>query len=825
MVQLGSGLTILFDLTILPISIESGREQYELPGFLVMGAPKKTSRLRAQDHLLLYCRFLYSVASESASLALTPAQQREILTKLADTYFDASGSVTSGLRAIVARLNEFLLDRNLRNKEGQTVAVLNVAALHGNTLIAGHAGPAHTFVLAKKGFEHFCEETGGGAVVGSRGLGLSRAVTPHFYEASLESGDLVVICDHAPATWNARALAGSTQLSFDALRRRILGDASDPFQAAVVRFQEGKGQVSYWRPTNAAVSHSSESSRERRSVARGNAPSPVENANAISEDVTNPAGSPSAVAPATGRQGVFLGESSASPSGPLSQGKPASSAATSVSPRPSVPPVPIRGKAPATQAPLPPAGGIGSTRAPSHPEAKKPQREPRAQGLRHFMGSLWKTGQSNRARINAFFALVGQKLPKRRDTQGREIPFFNLSHSTMLAIALVIPLVVAAVASTVYFHAGREQQFQLLFLQAQQAAEQAAQQSDPGQQKIAWGRVYELTGQAEAYQVTDATRALKRQALATLDSLDNIVRLDYQPAVTGGFAQDVRFTRIVSTVNDVYLLDATQGRVYRVFRTATGYEVDTKFVCGGNATPAGATQIGPLVDIVALSPSNPHRYSVMGIDSSGNLALCKLNSDSFDVRTLVAPDSGWGTIMAMTISDNSLYVLDPKGNAIYRYDLNQDGDYANAPHFYFDNEIPKMADVIDFASDQEFIYLLHSDGSMTLCGSGAGTRCTDPTPYGDPRAGYESSPLSFVGTQFVKIETTDPPDPSLYALDAKNRAIFHFSLRRLNLQRQYLPQPDTDFPLPSGAPTAFAITPNHRALIAFNNQVFFAPLP
>jgi hypothetical protein len=140
-----------------------------------------------------------------------------------------------------------------------------------------------------------------------------------------------------------------------------------------------------------------------------------------------------------------------------------------------------------------------------------------------------------------------------------------------------------------------------------------------------------------------------------------------------------------------------------------------------------------------------------------------------------------------------------------------------------------MADVIDLASDQEFLYLLHTDGSMTLCESGgfsyANTRCTDPPPYGDPRAGYEPSPLTFVGTQFVEIETTDPPDPSLYALDAKNRAIYHFSLRRLNLQRQYLPQPDTDFPLPSGAPTAFTITPNRRALIAFDNQVFFSSLP
>ncbi len=118
---------------------------------------------------------------------------------------------------------------------------------------------------------------------------------------------------------------------------------------------------------------------------------------------------------------------------------------------------------------------------------------------------------------------------------------------------------------------------------------------------------------------------------------------------------------------------------------------------------------------------------------------------------------------------------------------------------------------------------------MTICESPgfafATTKCTDPAPYGDPRPGFDPAPITFPGARFIQIQTTQPPDPSLFALDEANKSIYHLSLRRLNLQRQYRPKVDGNFPLPNSAPTAFAIAPNRRALIAFGNQVFFAPIP
>jgi hypothetical protein len=181
----------------------------------------------------------------------------------------------------------------------------------------------------------------------------------------------------------------------------------------------------------------------------------------------------------------------------------------------------------------------------------------------------------------------------------------------------------------------------------------------------------------------------------------------------------------------------------------------------------------------------------------------------------------------MRLAGNKLFVLDPSGNAVYYYD-GVNGMFSEKPHLFFDEEIPKMDDVIDLAIDQEFLYLLHADGQMTICEGGGislvNTSCTD-TPYGDPRPGYEPAPLAFAGVNFSQIQATQPPDPSLFALDGANHAVYHLSLRRLNLQRQFRPQFTTDFPLPAEPASSFAIAPNRRALIAFGNEVYFAPIP
>ncbi len=82
----------MFDLIIFPLSLETGREQYELPGLLVTGPPRRAARMRAHDQLVLYFKLVTisngGTGSSSSTVTgggLTIRQQREILSQLAET--------------------------------------------------------------------------------------------------------------------------------------------------------------------------------------------------------------------------------------------------------------------------------------------------------------------------------------------------------------------------------------------------------------------------------------------------------------------------------------------------------------------------------------------------------------------------------------------------------------------------------------------------------------------------------------------------------------------------------------------------------------------
>lgn len=864
----------MFDLIIFPLSLETGQERYDLPGLLVLSATRKAARMRAQDHLALYCK-LHTIAGSSAGasspaqpgVALTQAQLREILTRLAETYFTFSGSITAGLRVVAARLNDFLLNRNLKSAhEGQIVATLNMAVIHGDRLVVAHAGATHSFLLAQNEVLHFDDGQAG------RGLGLSRQIIPRFYQASLNAGDLLVLCADPPASWNERTLVNSPQLSFDHLRRRLTSDAGIDLQAGIVRFQAGKGQVSYWRtgetahfPGKTPVDGRRAPRREASpgSAVQKEAPAPYEPAADAQASANEPAAAraePEAT-PGGIDQVLAMGVTTVESSQEDSEKTVASAEVflgltgdkrTSEQEAPAAPhqvkpqQIPqadrIVGRASDVmggQAVARPGirreSGRAAVRSKESKHAFAAPSTPRQPGaFQKRLAALGDKARQGLKNTGLFLVRMGRDvskglariIPRQYDAEGHVIPFFNLSTGQMLAIAIIIPLVVVAVGTTVYARLGVTEEFHKRLQSAKEYAQQASQLKDPVQQREGWRQAYALLLEANKLGVNDETLALKKQIVDALDELDGIIRLDYQPAISGNLPSGVIISGIVTTLNDVYLLDSSQGRILRLYRVSSSYDIDPTFNCGPGQ--AGAIIINPLIDLVSLPTNNEMHSTVMGIDAGGNLVYCAPNLTGFDSVPLALPDSGWGNIVGMTLYGNTLYVLDPKANAVYRYD-GLDGVFNNPPHLYFDNIIPQMNDIIDLAVDQEFLYLLHADGRMTVCQSSdfafAATKCTDPAPYGDSRPGYEPAPLSFAGSHFTHIQTTEPPDPSLFSLDSANKSIYHLSLRRLNLQRQYRAVINGNFPLPNEAATAFAIAPNRRVLVAFGNKLFFAALP
>jgi len=309
---------------------------------------------------------------------------------------------------------------------------------------------------------------------------------------------------------------------------------------------------------------------------------------------------------------------------------------------------------------------------------------------------------------------------------------------------------------------------------------------------------------------------LRATAIASLDTLDAVKRLDYQQAIVGGLDVNVRVTQMVATASDLYLLNAEQGSVLHAILTGRGFEIDPNFQCGPTYGPVN---VGPLVDIAELPPGSFENASLLAMDANGNLLYCVIGSQPYSAA-MAPPNTGFGVPTAMALDRSDLYILDPKVNAVWLY---RNLEVSQQPRLYFGDEIPPMEDVIDLAAYNADLYMLHADGHITKCTySGLAespTRCDDPYPFSDNRPGKVHGPF-IEDTVFSQIYFLTFPERSIYLLDPQNQAIYYFSVL-LNLQCQY--QPKT--PITEGDATAFAISPNRTAFLAIRNYVYYAAMP
>lgn len=237
--------------------------------------------------------------------------------------------------------------------------------------------------------------------------------------------------------------------------------------------------------------------------------------------------------------------------------------------------------------------------------------------------------------------------------------------------------------------------------------------------------------------------------------------------------------------------------------------------------------IGKLVDILPITYANSFNARLIGIDAAGNIEYC-IPGDSGKVTRLIPPDSGWMGIKSVSLYQNFLHVLDPGGNAVYRY-KGKGLLFEESPTLYFDNVIPPLAYAVDIEVNGDELYILRSTGEMVECTYShikdyKLTECTDPAPYGDMREGKNATPIIFTDAQFVQMRMTQAPDSSLYLLDQKGQRLYHLSLQR-NLQKVMQPGYSGKDSTPQGAATAIAISPGRMLFIAFQNRIYAAPLP
>jgi len=230
------------DLLILPLVRTGGKELPSVFGLHVATPPKKVARFRNRDRLVLH---LYL----DGNAPLPEEQVNQLLSNLAKSYYETAGTVTTALRASAESLNQYLLDRNIKNASTgrQAVGHLSQIVLRDKRLSIAQSGLSHAFLLTSTNVEHIHD-----LHLAGNGLGLSRTTHLRFTQLELLANDAVFISMQAPANWSPDSLSNLQGQGPESLRRKLLSSAGADLNAFLLHAQSGSGEFRLLRPAKQA---------------------------------------------------------------------------------------------------------------------------------------------------------------------------------------------------------------------------------------------------------------------------------------------------------------------------------------------------------------------------------------------------------------------------------------------------------------------------------------------------------------------------------------------------------------------------------------------
>ncbi len=855
------------DLNLQLLTRQALRETADPPDLYATTPPRRVARGRESDCLVIY----FSMTGNSP---LAVKDQAQLLEHLAGKFYKTSGSTTAALRTLAESLNLQLLDRNLRSTSTgrQGVGQLILAAWRQDVLYLAQCGAIQAYTITPAGAQPIFDlQTSG------RGLGLSRALPLRFVQIKLAADDYLVLSTIPSAAWPNAQIPHPSTGGIEGLSRQLSETAGADFNALIIQATAGTGKLKVLRHKAVDDWMAQPASPYQMTGDEFPPAAPAPAAESISagpgRDLTaipQPATEMAEPAPpldvsATDVSSALAGEAAAVPVQDQPPGTPPDLAAAietigppaqAIEPDLSVTPIspvaPPVNEPPVTQAeqiealPLAPSAddqtsaagwsaqpvvaasvaastpSLAAPTTPPTPEAVKPAaKRPAAPhpwtkylvALRHAVVQI---GTPILRATRSAVGTIGAALLKLLKNLLPDADVLRLPPSTMVFIAVAIPLILAVLGGMVFLQRGQAQQQQTYYQQAVEKAAYADTLTNPLEQRLALQTALGELDKADQFLVTSQSQELRAQLTSKLDALDSVRRLDYKQAIVGGLDSAVRVTRIVASTADLYLLNATDGNVLHAIMTARGYELDSTFQCGPTNGPV---IVGPLVDIAELPPGAYENATILGIDANGNLLYCVVGSAPYSA-TLAPPNTGLGKPIGISLDRGDLFVLDPQVNAVWMY---TNMEVSQPPHLFFGDVIPPMQDVIDMVVYNDDLYLLHADGHTTKCTySGmiqSPTRCDDPFPYSDNRPGRSHGPV-LEDAIFSQISYATFPERSIFYLEPKDQAIFYFSVL-LTMQYQY--QPKT--PLAAGDATGFAISPNRIAFLAVGNNVYYAAMP
>jgi len=788
-----------------------------LPVLLAVTPPRKTARGRERDNLIVYLML-------SGNAPLSNAELKDLNNKASGLFYQSAGPLTSAMRKVTESINTALLERN-RSTTGRgqyMLAMLVLAVVRESQCTLLLSGPTHAVWVSEGQSRHIHD-----AALSGKGMGSSQSIQTYFSQVELHPQDLLVLCGKFPKDWEADLLNERPLASLNACYRKLTFTKGD-LHAALIQTQPGNGTITTLRPDLNASRPTPTPPLPvptiKKSISPEESPTPELPITNYESPISN-----SPVSPITEDELDELADFAAhmiQPSAyamlPLSEDMiplpeeemPARESAMRGFPT-SIP----RTNLPGSKADLeeetevedvPDSARVKSDRPSAHAEAAR-------QMAKAMVGGI-QTGRRMNERVGTFLQkFVPRLLPNANSKKPLVVPTY-----VMIFIAVVIPAVVVTMASVIYLRFGQSIQYDELYRQALAARAQADGATEPIRQRDGWQSVLLLLDSADEYRETDESKLLRSEAQAKLDNLMGVVRLEFNPAFTGGVGSSTQISRMAASESDLYMLDAERGNIMHAAFTGRSLELDSTFSCQPG-TYAGY-QVSTMVDLHALPKVNTVGANVLGIDPKGNLLYCSPGQVPQAIPLPALPNTNWGRITAFALDNGSLYVLDATSRAVWVF-IGKDGTFVDTPYFYFSNQIPNIDNAIDLAVSGDDLYLLHADGHLSTCTfsriAETPTRCVDPATYMDAFAAHQGLNL-FAQAHFTQMSLTNPPNPVILLLDSENQSVFRFTPRSLELQNQVTGYAGKANPFQQGSVGAMAVSPNYVLYVAIGNQVYFA---
>jgi len=754
-----------FNLNILPINQKAGKPITSLPGLYLASPPRRSPRRRAQEKLILHLKI-----EGNAPLSETALDQ--LLTKLAEVYYQTDGSTTSALRNVTDVLNKYLLDRNYRaaSRGLKGIGYLTQVVLREDRILYAQCGPSYIFLISQEDVQDLHDPELSGS-----GLGVGKSFKVRYHQEVLQPNQLLILTPKAPESWTANVFKNLPRMKLSALVQRLLHKLEKDLEAVLFFPLAGNGEVNLIQPNwelgvgafdLPELDHQPEPEFEPESISEQAIPE----IQVPDDQISKPDPIPPVVEDTV------------------------PSRIPEISRKPTVDKVGLSEQVAAEIAPA--IRGIQESKTWSVLSST-------GSSVGRILGDMW----------GRLLSLIGRMLP---DEHLLDLPSWTLS-----LIAIAVPLIMVIFGSVFYIKRGRNQLFETHYTQAKTYLSQASSLENPTENYQAIVLAMEEIQSARSYQQTDEIEELYQTIRSELDTLDKINRLDYQPLFSRGLGVDVTISKIVVTAwNDLYMLNADKGTVIWAQSNPDGYKIVDEFSCG---PIEGHITVGSLVDIVPLPTSKEDQATILGIDKNHTMIFCY--ADLSETPVIFEDTSytlGRGPAKAIAMSSSTpynLYILDPEKRAIWIEYESQ--NYHEGSEYFGAVDSPEMADALELATNGSELFILHNDGYLTKCvteRADSDPVCTTPFEYSDQREGHESGPF-ITGANLNTFTIKGSPGMAIYMLDNEDQALYRFSTQ-MEFQEQFRPVAG----LIDKPATAFAVTMSDRVFLAVDDQVYTAQL-